>query len=123
MRVATQVLSALACTAMIYTAGADSQNEVLTPGELVANPDKFDGKHVRVRGYVVIGPHVRDIFDSKNGHREPNGACLGLDGSASFINPYRQKVEIVSGIFRKTLCGPDGICLYWCGTSGIQVSD
>lgn len=121
MRPSTIALFALACIAMLHTAGADSQNEVLTPSEIAANPDQFDGKHVRVKGYVVIAPHARNIFDSKNGHRKPDGTCLGLYGSESFVHTLRKKMEIVSGVFRKALCGPDDICLYWCSSSGIEV--
>lgn len=36
-----------------------------TPSELTQNPDRYDGKHVRVEGYVVVTSHAKNIFDTK----------------------------------------------------------
>lgn len=119
MRHRTITLLALAFVAMLHTAGADSQ----TPSELIANPDKLDGRHVRVKGYVIITTHERNIFNSKKGYMKADGICLGLYGSESFDHPFRKKVAIVSGIFSKVLCAPGDICLYGCSSSGIDVDD
>ena len=61
------------------------------------------------------------MFDSKEGYKDPRGACLGLYGSESFVKPARHRMEMVSGTYRKILCGPDDICLYWCSRSGIEI--
>jgi hypothetical protein len=115
------VLAVLVCVTVAHAEPAFCQDKLVTPSEIAADPDKFDGKHVRVRGYVVITPHSRNIFDSKQGFKDPQGACLGLYGSKSFVLPARKRMEIVSGIYRKVLCGPNDICLYWCNSSGIEV--
>ena len=92
------------------------------PSELTANPEAFDGKHVDVRGYIVIGPESRNIFDSKAGSVDRHGACLGLAGpNAMFGEFHRRQTRRLSGIFRRKICGPDNICLYWCGESGIEL--
>jgi hypothetical protein len=54
----------------------------MTPGDLAADPDRYDGKHVIVRGFVAIGPHERDIFDSKKGYEQAGATCLGLLGTS-----------------------------------------
>lgn len=118
----SMTIAALAVVAVPHAGAADSQTEVVTPSEIVSNPDKFDGKHVRVNGYVVITPHSRNIYDSKQGYTA-KGNCLGLYGSKSFVTPLRKRMEIVQGVFKKVLCGPDDICLYWCSSSGIELDD
>jgi len=121
MRPNRMVLAALACVTVLQSVAANCQDGVVTPSDISANPDKFDGKHVRVRGYVVITSHSRNIFDSKQGSKDSRGVCLGLYGSKSFVVPARKKMEIVSGTYRKVLCGPNDVCLYWCSASGIEV--
>ena len=101
---------------------APQATRLLLPSELAANPEAFDGKHVDVRGYVVIGPENRNIFDSKEGSADPHGACLGLAGpNAMFSNLHRRRTQRLSGIFRRKICGTNDVCLFWCGESGIEL--
>ena len=94
----------------------------LLPSELISRPDYYDGKHVEVRGYVVIGPESRNMFDSRIDYENHRGACLGLDGSERRFRMLRTgQVSRLSGVFRKTLCGPGDICLFWCPPSGIEL--
>lgn len=93
----------------------------MTPSELAANPEAFDGKHVEVRGYVVVGPESRNIFDSKEASADRNGVCLGLAGSNAMFSQFHRRYERLSGTFRKKICGPNDVCLYWCGESGIEL--
>ncbi len=100
---------------------AGSDRTVL-PSELANHPERYDGKHVDVRGYVVIGPEKRNIFDSEMGSQDPHGVCLGLDGpDAMFGNFHSQYTRRISGIFRQSLCGKNDVCLYWCSSSGIEL--
>jgi hypothetical protein len=95
---------------------------VNSPSELAANPDRFDGKHVNVKGYIVIAPESRNIFDSKTKSRDRNGVCLGLAGpNTIFTRFHEHSTTRISGTFRKKLCGPTDVCLYWCGVSGIEL--
>jgi len=114
-------LSTLVVFVVLGSTGVSKTESAVTPGELAANPDKYDGKHVVVRGFVAIGPHERNIFDSKQGYERPGGTCLGLLGPESFLKRSRKRVETVSGIFHKALCGQNDICLYWCSEAGIKV--
>lgn len=92
------------------------------PSELIANPGKYDGKRVTLRGYVVISAESRNIFDSEAGYNDAHGACLGLDGAkAAFHNFRRGYTEKISGIFRRKLCGDKDVCLFWCSASGIEL--
>jgi hypothetical protein len=111
-------------TGCVVSASRSASNDVpaTLPSELVENPDKFDGKHVNVRGYVVITPEGRNIFDSKSGSKAREGVCLGLAGPNSMFTQFHQRyVKNLSGIFRKKICGPEDVCLYWCGDSGIEL--
>jgi hypothetical protein len=116
--------SALIC---VCGAGYSSQSgasgtSALLLGDLVRDPAKYDGNHVTVRGYVVVGPESRNIFESQKAAHSPSGVCLGLDGPdimfTSFHKAYRRNI---SGIFRRNLCGEHDVCLYWCGQSGIEL--
>jgi hypothetical protein len=94
----------------------------LLPSELAAHPAEYDGKHVVVRGYVVLGPESRNIFDSEKGSRDPHGACLALDGPEEMFDSFHSRyTKGISGVFKKALCGKNDVCLYWCSSSGIEL--
>lgn len=116
---AALLLAVCAAPAMSST----PQKIMVSVRELAEHPDQFNGRHISVRGYVVISSHGRNIFESKKDYDNPHGACLGLLGSKSFVRSMRKREEVVTGIFRKTLCGPHDVCLYWCSTSGIEVDN
>lgn len=128
MSSATATVMGLALLVLAGVAGcstrpvANRDAETVLPSELVAHPEKYDGKHVDVRGYIVLGPEARNIFDSEKGFNDPHGACLGLDGPdtmfGSFHKGYTPKI---SGVFRQSLCGLKDVCLYWCSSSGIEL--
>lgn len=90
--------------------------------ELSRNPSAYDGMSVSVKGYVVITPHGKNIFPSRAAYVSRNGACLGLLAASPFFNKMRKRKETVVGTFRKALCGPNDVCLYWCNEAGIEVA-
>jgi hypothetical protein len=103
-----------------WSSSAIEQRTVL-PSDLAADPLKYDGKHVTVRGYIVLKPESRNIFDSEAGTNDPHGTCLGLRGSdLMFKSFHRKKVERISGIFKRKLCADNEVCPYWCYSSGAQ---
>ena len=111
----------MGCTVTKIASSSEAAG-VLLPSEIIANSAEFDGKHVDVRGYVVIGPESRNIFDSQEGAMSRNGACLGLAGSNSMFSTFQRRMtQKLSGIFRRHICGPNDVCLYWCGESGIEL--
>jgi hypothetical protein len=115
---------------LLAIVGAGSSMQAVTargdvahlPSELIANPGRYDGKHVTLRGYVVIGAESRNIFDSEAGYNDAHGACLGLDGpKAAFHIFHRGYSKKISGTFRRKLCGENDVCLFWCSASGIEL--
>jgi hypothetical protein len=111
------LLLLIACTSNCSI--VPSTENILLPSELAANPQKYDGQHVVVKGYVKLATESRNIFDSKVGFHDPHGACLGLDGPEEMFNGYHQRmVSRLSGTFRKELCKENEYCRFWCYTAG-----
>lgn len=107
-----------ACSARLLEGPATT----LLPSDIAANPGKYDGKHVDVRGCVVVGPKNRNIFDSQQGVHSSEGACLGLAGPNSMFTSFHKRyIRKLSGTFRRNLCGEHDVGLYWCGQSGIEL--
>ena len=81
---------------------------------LTATPEEFDGKRVRVVGYVVSQMEVWGVFDSEADRREggfKRGVWLETYGT-----PYAQVNEadaIVEGTYDASSCGHLGM---WSGT-------
>jgi|ERR1700741_226095 len=118
----TAALLVTIVAAACSNAAVAARDEIIRlPSELVANPSVYDGKHVSVRGYVVIGPESRNIFDSEAGYGDAHGACLGLDGQDAKFKNFHHGYTKISGVFRRKLCGENDVCLFWCGTSGIEL--
>ncbi len=92
---------------------------VISPGKIMSNQDQYDGRHVRVRGYVMIGPERRIIVDSPREYQKERRSCIGLDGAADYFSKHQDGYRIISGVFKKNLCGEKDICLYWCNDAGI----
>ncbi len=95
----------------------------LRPSDLLKDPDRYDGQHVVVTGYVVIKPERRIIVDSESEVGKNGDVCLGLDGPRKYFSSFYSKKMKVSGTFKKNLCGKDDVCLYWCGDAGIILDD
>lgn len=128
MRVPTAVM--IAAFLVAATSGCSSQlaagraEGTVLPSELSKHPEQYDGKHVDVRGYVVIGPEKRNIFDSEKESRDAHGACLGLDGPDAMFDSFHSRyTQRISGVFRQSLCGKNDVCLYWCSSSGIELDE
>jgi hypothetical protein len=102
----------------------NSGPEGLLPSELISKSDIYDGKHVSVRGYVVILPGRSSMYDSRQGERSPLGKCMGLRLPKGILREYRQGYTSgIDGVFRKTLCRTNEICLNYCGESGLDVGE
>ncbi len=112
-------LVALFLSAALQAPAEINYDMTFTPTQIVAKSEELDGRHVRVRGYVVITSHAQNIFDSKSDYEGKGGVCLGLSGSRLFLSPLRSREEVVSGIYKRNLCGRDDVCLSWCSPSGI----
>src|SRR6187551_385077 len=81
---------------------------------LIANPDQFDGKAVRVLGYVVSEFETWGIFESQSDFR--NGASKAAIWLETYDTPYAQVNDayaVVEGTFDATSRGHLGM---WAGT-------
>ncbi len=101
---------------------AAHRKDAMLPSEFLAHAEEYGGKHVDVRGYIVIGGEARNLFDSRSAADDPHGACIGLDGpDVMFGRHHARYIKKISGVFKRSLCEKDEICLYWCGESGIAL--
>lgn len=56
---------------------ASAEEKTILPSELLAHTDKYDGKHMVVRPYVVIGPEERQAVRCGGSIRRGScGNCL-----------------------------------------------
>ena len=113
--------SILMSLTLVQTESSDFQYNVVTPKEILANPNLYDGKVLHVKGYVVVTSHGHNMFESEKESRKSRSACIGLLGSKGFEGNYRKAYETLEGTFRKRLCGEGDVCLYWCSASGLEV--
>lgn len=105
---------------MLFAACTNAQlDNSVSLSELIRVPNKYDGKHVTVRGFAVIEPESRNIFESEPQTQDASVACIGIDGAEKKFFPFRRKYSTVSGIFTASLCKKDQLCPYWCSNSGI----
>lgn len=106
----------------------------LKPSELNANPDAYDGKSVRVRGWLVHQFENHGIWDSKAAYeterfkQNAHPKCIGYSGP-NLGDFFVSRQLVLRGVFRKELnpnVGPNGqtyevILLGSCNHSGLKV--
>lgn len=121
--------------ALVLTCGA-LQARTFLPSQLNAEPQKYDGKTLTVRGFVVLAPEGHNLRDSKaiydkfaeafdsNAKYDPSfdlrdyeGYCLTI-ANPSFlydhIQEYRSKTLVLRGRFVAKYLRPDQIDLGAC---------
>jgi hypothetical protein len=70
--------------------------------QLLANPEKYDGEHVRVVGYIHLEPGSSAIYlhrEDEEQHLFKNGAWVSLPPGASF-DGCQDSYVVVEGVFR-----------------------
>lgn len=101
---------------------------IVTPSDLNAAPASYDGKFVRVAGWLDFGFERRNLITTDRKVRVPTvaavpGDCVGLQALRGLI-PKAKRLDgrrvIVDGTFRADLVGPN-ITFSRCNASGIQV--
>jgi hypothetical protein len=109
--------------AVLLLAGC-AETPTLTPGELNMHADQYDGKHVRVRGWLVYQFEDIGLWDSKEaygrGFRLDPGTCVSILG----FDPPRRVSEpaVVEGVFRKQILPPNLSSNGLCNDTGLEVS-
>jgi len=96
----------------------------LTPRELNASPAKYDGKKVRVRGWLVIQFEQYHFWDSKAASESPTS---GANTCVSYLGPIHRttgKMAILEGTFWKDFAKSlNVIDLGTCDISGLDVDN
>ena len=71
--------------------------------QLIANPEKYDGKHIRVIGYTIVGFEINTIYPSSLDAEHTvltNGLFLSLDKEEmSKYSINNKKYSIIEGYF------------------------
>ena len=101
--------------------------EQVTVRELNDHPGKYDGKHVTVRGWVVIGDEARYLTATRNASRDTDLlTCIsvinggGLDAQEKNVNG---KLVLLSGIFREDVFRDKVIRLGLCNKTALDLEN
>src|SRR5215471_11727366 len=72
------------CATVESTAGP----EVMTPSQVNSNPNLFEGRQLKIRGWIVAEAENRNIWDSKAAFESGTefSRCLSLLGIQSWTN-------------------------------------
>jgi hypothetical protein len=83
--------------------------------QLLANPEKYDGDHVRVVGYIHMEPESSAIYlhrEDEERHLFKNGAWVSLAPGASF-DGCQDSYVVIEGVYRARNQGHMSL---WTGT-------
>ena len=107
-------------------------DDVVTPSELNAHPEQYDGKTVTVRGYFLWGTEIFAIFDSKAAAENPDSPpsqCIGYDYALDLrekLKALNHHVVDVTAKFLPSLMFRDGkryVQFGLCNKSGVIILD
>jgi hypothetical protein len=108
----------------------------LTPSQLNSAVDQYDGKEVRVQGWLIHRFENIGIWDSENAYasrmevdtQNPSpewpgwpSSCISYDGRELGSQFGARNVTLL-GIFRKNILPPNAISNGICNTSGLEVT-
>jgi hypothetical protein len=101
----------------------------LTPSELNARAEQYDGKEVRVRGWMVHQFENIGLWDSKAAYDGASNSssvpfawpttCMSLSG---LDGPRISEEVIVEGVFRKHILPPNVVSNGVCNDTGLEVA-
>lgn len=116
----------LQCAAAQRTYG--DEFTVVTPTQLNANPDAYDHRYVRVRGYVVVAFEKRFLVEDAESYRSwsSDKVCISL---VSYANPLsahgarleNMKMQLVTGVFIKDINQTRVLYMGSCNRTGIDL--
>ena len=101
----------------------------LTPSELNAHPEQYDGKEISVIGYLVYEFEDVGIWDSPSAYKNRytnRTSAINPQGCVSYSGPelgreYEDQFVILRGVFRKNILPPGFISDANCNDSGVEV--
>ncbi|MGO4702663.1 hypothetical protein [Dyella sp. 2RAB6] len=101
---------------------------VVTPRQLNANPDAYDRRYVRVRGYVVVAFEQRYLVEDAESYLSwpSDKVCISL---VSYANPLSKrgpglenmKMQVVTGVFIKDIDQTHVLYMGACNKTGIDL--
>ena len=100
----------------------------LTPSELNAHADQYNGKKVRARGWLVVSFEEYALWDSKEAYGRPSAPGQFPNECVSYLGPINHrtsgKVAILEGTFwRDFATSLNVIDLGTCNISGLDVDN
>ena len=122
----------LILTAVLALSGCAAQ-PALTPSELNAHADLYNGKQVHVRAWLVYQFENIGLWDSQSAYEKaPGGDNSTPSICVSYLGPdlgkhYVSRMVVLTGTFRKDLDHdpnhPDQIIVSngWCNNSGLEI--
>jgi hypothetical protein len=127
MATADKISGLCAATLLIgYIASSDGREAGYSPSELNANPKLYEGREVRVRGWVALPVENRNIWDAKSDFTKPEddfSRCLALIGVQDWTwdKSIDDKVLTISGVYHQYET-PEKITLGMCSNAVIEVN-
>ena len=93
---------------------------------LTSNPSAYDGRLVRVRGFLKLQFENTNMFSTElAAQQHDEKQCIGLlilrDAFRRYSTQLNDRVGVVTGSFVASACTPDDICTWYCEGPGILV--
>jgi hypothetical protein len=127
-----RIFTILVAAGVAFAASASgSDGPLLTPSQLNAQPDKYNGKLVRVQGSAAIGFAKSCLVDDHRNYATLSGdhaSVTLVSGSHSFETgkKYNGQTVVVSGVFKKDFFrapyGGANVTRFACSTSAIDLA-
>lgn len=93
---------------------------------LTSNPSAYDGRLVRVRGFLKVQFENTNMFSTELAAKQHDEKqCIGLmilrDVFRRYSMQLNDRIGTVTGSFVASSCAPDEICTWYCHGPGILV--
>ena len=103
-----------------------AEYEDVTVEQVLASPERFDDKKVRVEGFLVIEFEDQNLYTDESVYKDHTSSCLGLalaDDVKSEEKKFNKRHVVLEGLFDADHCGPDYICLWSCSDPVLWVEE
>jgi hypothetical protein len=127
---------------IMWSGASQAETPLLTPSELNAHVDQYDGQMVRVRGWFVFQFEDIGLWDTAHAHDAPHeggdravslkvsrasftwpASCVSVTGVV--IDQLKRNDSypaIIEGTFRKHILPPDVVSNGVCNDTGLEVA-
>ena len=118
---------AMLLLAIIVALGCASNVPVnVSIGDLISNPDAYDGQVVKVVGYMKIQFENTNVFTSQQAAQQHDESqCLALlievGSFERYSKQFNNNAGTITGKYDAAACKEDEICTWFCSKRGIYV--